>query len=304
MSALEAPAVLTHGLTKRFARLVAVKGLDLAVEPGQVFGFLGLNGAGKTTTIRMLLDLLRPSAGRAAILGHDCQSDSVAARELVGYMPGEPGFYRDMTGRQVLGVLARLSARAVREAWRRELLERLAFRDEDLDRRIREYSSGMKRKLAIVSAFQADAPLLILDEPTEGLDPLMQEAFYALLADVRQRGTTVFLSSHVLSEVDRVCDRIGILRAGELVLEAPVGQVRRMAPRLVRVVFRQPVAPPPAGWPALIEVVATSATQWSLRAHGSIGPVVESLAGLPVADLDVREPRLEDVVIQYYREAP
>jgi len=303
MSALEAPAVLTHGLTKRFGRLVAVKGLDLAVEPGQVFGFLGLNGAGKTTTIRMLLDLLRPSAGRAAILGHDCQSDSVAARELVGYMPGEPGFYRDMTGRQVLGVLARLSARAVREAWRRELLERLAFRDEDLDRRIREYSSGMKRKLAIVSAFQADAPLLILDEPTEGLDPLMQEAFYALLADVRQRGTTVFLSSHVLSEVDRVCDRIGILRAGELVLEAPVGQVRRMAPRLVRVVFRQPVAPPPAGWPALIEVVATSATQWSLRAQGSIGPVVESLAGLPVADLDVREPRLEDVVIQYYREA-
>jgi len=303
MSALEPPAVLTHGLTKRFARLVAVKGLDLAVEPGQVFGFLGLNGAGKTTTIRMLLDLLRPSAGRAAILGHDCQSDSVAARELVGYMPGEPGFYRDMTGRQVLGVLARLSARAVREAWRRELLERLAFRDEDLDRRIREYSSGMKRKLAIVSAFQADAPLLILDEPTEGLDPLMQEAFYALLADVRQRGTTVFLSSHVLSEVDRVCDRIGILRAGELVLEAPVGQVRRMAPRLVRVVFRQPVAPPPAGWPALIEVVATSATQWSLRAQGSIGPVVESLAGLPVADLDVREPRLEDVVIQYYREA-
>jgi len=303
MSALEAPAVLTHGLTKRFGRLVAVKGLDLAVEPGQVFGFLGLNGAGKTTTIRMLLDLLRPSAGRAAILGHDCQSDSVAARALAGYMPGEPGFYRDMTGRQVLGVLARLSARAVREAWLRELLERLAFRDEDLDRRIREYSSGMKRKLAIVSAFQADAPLLILDEPTEGLDPLMQEAFYALLADVRQRGTTVFLSSHVLSEVDRVCDRIGILRAGELVLEAPVGQVRRMAPRLVRVVFRQPVAPPPAGWPALIEVVATSATQWSLRAQGSIGPVVESLAGLPVADLDVREPRLEDVVIQYYREA-
>jgi ABC-2 type transport system ATP-binding protein len=298
------PAVLASGLTKRFGRLVAVKGLDLAVEPGQVFGFLGLNGAGKTTTIRILLDLLRPTAGRAAILGHDCQSDSVAARALAGYMPGEPGFYRDMTGRQVLGVLARLSARAVREAWLRELLERLAFRDEDLDRRIREYSSGMKRKLAIVSAFQADAPLLILDEPTEGLDPLMQEAFYALLADVRQRGTTVFLSSHVLSEVDRVCDRIGILRTGELVLEAPVGEVRRMAPRLVRVVFRQPVAPPPAGWPALIEVVATSATQWSLRAHGSIGPVVESLAGLPVADLDVREPRLEDVVIQYYREAP
>jgi ABC-2 type transport system ATP-binding protein len=218
-------------------------------------------------------------------------------------MPGEPGFYRDMTGRQVLGVLARLSARTVRAVWQRELLERLAFRDADLDRRIREYSSGMKRKVAIVSAFQADAPLLILDEPTEGLDPLMQEAFYALLADVRKRGTTVFLSSHVLSEVDRVCDRIGVLRAGELVLEASVEQVRHMAPRTVRIVFREPVAPPPADWPAFIEIVDVAATQWSLKVRGSMGPVVESLAGLPVADLDVREPRLEDVVIQYYREA-
>jgi ABC-2 type transport system ATP-binding protein len=301
--ATTAPAIALHGVTKRFGRLVAVKTLDLAVEPGQVFGFLGLNGAGKTTTIRLLLDLLRPSAGRAAIFGHDCQADGLAARALVGYMPGEPGFYRDMTGRQALGVLARLSARAVREAWQRELLERLAFRDADLDRRIREYSSGMKRKVAIVSAFQADAPLLILDEPTEGLDPLMQEVFYTLLADVRARGTTVFLSSHVLSEVDRVCDRIGVLRAGELVLEAPVDQVRHMAPRIVRVVFREPVAPPPGDWPARIEVVDVSAAQWSLRVRGSMGTVVESLAGLPVADLDVREPRLEDVVIQYYREA-
>jgi ABC-2 type transport system ATP-binding protein len=304
MPAPDPPAVLTRGLTKRFGRLVAVKALDLTVEPGQVFGFLGLNGAGKTTTIRLLLDLLRPSAGRAAMLGHDCQADGIAARALVGYMPGEPGFYRDMTGRQVLGVLAGLSARTVRETWQRELLERLVFRDADLDRRIREYSSGMKRKLTIVSAFQADAPLLILDEPTEGLDPLMQEAFYTLLADVRRRGTTVFLSSHVLSEVDRVCDRIGVLRTGELVLEAPVEQVRRMAPRIVQVAFREPVAPPPAGWPAFIEIIDVSATQWSMRVRGSTAPVVESLAGLPVADLDVREPRLEDVVIQYYREAP
>ena len=297
------PAVLTSGLAKRFGRLVAVKALDLAVEPGQVFGFLGLNGAGKTTTIRMLLDLLRPSAGRAEILGHDCQRDGLAARALVGYMPGEPGFYRDMTGRQVLGVLARLLPGKFRGAWQRELLERFALRDADLDRRIREYSSGMKRKLAIAGAFQAEAPLLLLDEPTEGLDPLMQEAFYALLADVRRRGTTVFLSSHVLSEVDRVCDRIGVLRAGELVLEAPVGEVRRMAPQTVRVGFRGPVQPPP-GWPAGVEVVAATPAEWSLRVRGSLGPLVESLAGLPIADLDVREPRLEDVVIQYYRGGP
>jgi ABC-2 type transport system ATP-binding protein len=300
--ATSTPAVSARGLTKRFGHLVAVNALDLDVEPGQVFGFLGLNGAGKTTTIRLLLDLLRPTAGRAALFGHDCRTDGLAARAFVGYMPGEPGFYRDMTGRQALGVLARLAARPVREPWRRELLERLAFGDAELDRRIREYSTGMKRKLAIVAAFQAEPALLVLDEPTEGLDPLMQEAFYALLADVRQRGTTVFLSSHVLSEVDRLCDRIGVLRTGELVLEAPVDQVRRMAPRVVRVLFREPVAPPPPGWPASIEVVEASATRWSMRVHGSLGPVVESLAGLPVEDLDVREPRLEDVVIRYYRE--
>jgi len=298
------PAVCTRGLTKRYGRLVAVKNLDLAVEPGQVFGFLGLNGAGKTTTIRILLDLLRPTAGRAAILGHDCQADGLAARALVGYMPGEGGFYRDMTGRQALGVLSKLAAREVRDAWQRELLERLAFRDSDLDRRVREYSTGMKRKLAIVAAFQADAPLLVLDEPTEGLDPLMQEACYTLLADVRRQGRTVFLSSHVLSEVDRVCDRIGVLRAGELVLEAPVDQVRRMAPRTVRVEFTKPVPPPPAGWPASIEIARVTDTQWSLRVVGSAAPVIASLAGLPVADLDVREPRLEDVVIRYYREGP
>ena len=298
------PAVCTRGLTKRYGRLVAVKNLDLAVEPGQVFGFLGLNGAGKTTTIRILLDLLRPTAGRAAILGHDCQADGLAARALVGYMPGEGGFYRDMTGRQALGVLSKLAAREVRDAWQRELLERLAFRDSDLDRRVREYSTGMKRKLAIVAAFQADAPLLVLDEPTEGLDPLMQEACYTLLADVRRQGRTVFLSSHVLSEVDRVCDRIGVLRAGELVLAAPVDQVRRMAPRTVRVEFTKPVPPPPAGWPASIEIARVTDTQWSLRVVGSAAPVIASLAGLPVADLDVREPRLEDVVIRYYREGP
>ena len=297
-------AVCTRGLTKRYGRLVAVKNLDLAVEPGQVFGFLGLNGAGKTTTIRILLDLLRPTAGRAAILGHDCRTDGLAARALVGYMPGEGGFYRDMTGRQALGVLSKLAAREVRDAWQRELLERLAFRDSDLDRRVREYSTGMKRKLAIVAAFQADAPLLVLDEPTEGLDPLMQEACYTLLADVRRQGRTVFLSSHVLSEVDRVCDRIGVLRAGELVLEAPVDQVTRMAPRTVRVEFTKPVPPPPAGWPASIEIARVTDTQWSLRVVGSAAPVIASLAGLPVADLDVREPRLEDVVIRYYREGP
>ena len=295
------PAIAIRGLTKRFGRILAVNALDLDVEAGLVFGFLGLNGAGKTTTIRLLLDLLRPTSGHAAILGHDCRVDGLAARACVGYLPGEMGFYRDMTGRQVLDLLSRLSRVPARADWQRELLERLAFREADLDRRLREYSTGMKRKLAIVQAFQASPPVLILDEPTEGLDPLMQEAFYALLVDVRRRGATVFLSSHVLSEVERVCDRIAVLRAGQLALSATVDDVRRLAPRLVRVVFAGPVAAPPTTWPASIAVVAVTPGQWDLRVQGELGPLLSVLGGLPVLDLRVHEPRLEDVLINYYR---
>ena len=295
------PAVLTSGLAKRFGRLVAVKALDLAVEQGQVFGFLGLNGAGKTTTIRLLLDLLRPSAGHAEVLGHDCQADGIAARALAGYMPGEPGFYRDMTGRQALGVLARLSARKVREAWQRELLERLAFRDADLDRRIREYSSGMRRKLAIASAFQGEAPLLLLDEPTEGLDPLMQESFYGLIVDVRRAGATVFMSSHVLSEVERVCDRIALLRKGEMVLLSSVAESRRLAPRRVRVFFSENVSAHPE-LPPGHQLTENTPRLWRLTVAGPLGPLLALLEGLPVKDMEIEEARLEDVVLRYYRE--
>lgn len=297
----EEPAIVATGLTKRFGRLVALRSLDLVVPRGLVFGFLGLNGAGKTTTIRLLLDLLRPTSGRASILGHDCHRDRLAARTSVGYLPGETGFYRDMTGRQVLDFLSRLSHVPPRGAWQRELLERLQLHDADLDRRIREYSTGMRRKLAIVQAFQADPPVLILDEPTEGLDPLMQEALYDLLVEVRRRGATVFLSSHVLSEVERVCDRIAVLRAGELVLAAPVPEVRHLAPRSVRVTFATPVTVPSAGWPAEVEVAGATPLEWQLRLRGPMGPLMAVLAGLPIVDLEVREPKLEDVLIGYYR---
>jgi ABC-2 type transport system ATP-binding protein len=294
-------AIAIRGLTKRFGRLVAVRALTLEVEPGQVFGFLGLNGAGKTTTIRILLDLLRPTAGTAAILGHDCQTDGLAARAQVGYLPGEVGFYRDMTGRQVLDLLSRLSHLPTHAPWQRELLERLDFRNQDLDRRLREYSTGMRRKLAIVQAFQADPPVLILDEPTEGLDPIMQEAFYDLLVETRRRGRTVFFSSHVLSEVERVCDRIAVLRKGELAIAATVGEVRALAPRRVRVRFQRPVAAPDP-FPASVERVHVTPTAWELRVDGPLGPLITALGGLPVDDVEVRESRLEDVIIGYYRE--
>jgi ABC-2 type transport system ATP-binding protein len=262
-----------------------------------------MNGAGKTTAIRILLDLLRPTFGRAFIFGHDCQADGLQARSNIGYLPGEIGIYSDLTGREVLDLLAGLSRKAVDKERRRELQERLELPDSDLHRRLREYSTGMKRKLGIIQAFQADPLLLILDEPTEGLDPLMQEAFYGLLADAKQRGRTVFMSSHVLSEVERVCDRIALLRKGELVLVSAVEESRRLAPRRVRVLFAEDVNSPP-DLPPGAEIIEASARVWNLNVEGLLGPLLRVIAALPVKDLEVVEPRLEDVVMKYYREEP
>jgi len=278
----------------------ALSDLNLDVAPGEVFGFLGLNGAGKTTTIRLLLDLIRPSGGRALVFGRDCRTQSLAVRRSIGYLPGESAFYPDVTGAQVLRLLERVGGRPVDPAWRAELLERFDLPERDLTRRIRDYSTGMKRKLAIVQAIQHDPPLLILDEPTEGLDPLMQEAFYALLRDLTARGRTVFLSSHVLSEVERVCDRVAVLRAGRLALLASIDGLRALAPRRVTITFSADV-PRPGTLGEGVTVQAAGSRSWCLDVRGPLGPVVARLATLPVEDLDVREPRLEDIVVRYYR---
>jgi len=271
------------------------------VVQGEILGFLGLNGAGKTTTIRILLDLLRPNSGNAFILGHDCQIDGLQARLNIGYLPGEMGIYSDLTGREVLDLLARLRNKVVDKALRGEMQERLEFPTSDLRRRLREYSTGMKRKLGLIQAFQSDPLLLILDEPTEGLDPLMQESFYKLLMDVKQRGRTVFMSSHVLSEVDRVCDRIALVRKGELVLLSSVGELRTLAARPVRVYFAEDV-PVTASLPAGTEVIETSSRSWNLRVEGPMGPLLRAIATLPVKDIEIAEAKLEDVILKYYRD--
>lgn len=296
----ESPVSIS-GLTKRYGKLTAVKSLDLDVNQGEILGFLGLNGAGKTTTIRVLLDLLRPTSGRASILGHDCQKDGLRARALTGYLPGELGIYSDLTGREALDLLAGLRGQNLDKQYRRELQERLEFPDTDLRRKLREYSTGMKRKLGLLQALQADPPVLILDEPTEGLDPLMQESFYQLLAELKRRGRTVFMSSHVLSEVARVCDRVALLRKGELALLTPVEEIRKLAARSVRVFFSEDLKLEPV-FPEGVQVVELKPREWSLRVEGLLGPLVRVLATLPVKDLEVQEPRLEDVLIKYYRE--
>lgn len=301
---MSVPAVSLRALTKRYGRrgTLAVCDLTLDVLPGEVFGFLGLNGAGKSTTIRILLDLLRPTSGSAFVFGMNCQSEGPAVRASIGYLPGEIAFYGDMTGRAILQLLDHLSPGRCDPAWLGQLLERFELSGRDLDRRIRDYSTGMKRKLGLVQAFMPDPPLLILDEPTEGLDPLMQGAFHELLGEARRGGRTVFMSSHVLSEVERSCDRIGILSRGELGLVAPVDEVLRLAPRRVHVSFGREVGPPDAlDLPSTFTVLAATGRRWSLEARGELGPLVARLSGLPVSDLDIEEATLDDVVMAYYR---
>jgi ABC-2 type transport system ATP-binding protein len=300
-SAASGPAISFRALTKSYGRLLALNDLTLDVHQGEVFGFLGLNGAGKTTAIRLLLDLLRPTRGKAYIFGDDCWTESLKTRARIGYLPAELGLYLDLTGLEALEFFARLQDRAVARERRQELCDRLELRPSDLRRKLREYSTGMKRKLGIIQAFQADPPLLILDEPTEGLDPLMQEAFYALLTDVKRRGATVFMSSHVLSEVERVCDRIALLRKGEMVLLTAVRERRRLAPRHVTIAFRED-AEPRSELLGDCRIIESSPRLWRLAVTGPLGPLLSRLEGLPVEDLDVAEPRLEDMVLSYYRE--
>ncbi|HWH69748.1 MAG TPA: ABC transporter ATP-binding protein [Candidatus Sulfotelmatobacter sp.] len=298
------PVIAIRGLTKRYGPLTALNDLNLEIQRGETFGFLGLNGAGKTTTIRLLLDLLRPTSGQACIFGYNCWAEGLAARARIGYLPGELGFYLDLTGLETLDFLAGLNQQAADKRYRQELCDRLEMPQRDLRRRLREYSAGMKRKLGIIQAFQAHPPLLILDEPTDGLDPLMQEAFYALLVDAKRRGATVFMSSHVLSEVERVCDRIALLRKGELVLLCSVRESRRLAPRRVRVFFSEDVSIDPQLPPGQ-ELVESAPRHWRLTVAGPLGPLLAALEGLPVQDLEVEEARLEEVVLKYYRqEAP
>ncbi|HEX7136971.1 MAG TPA: ABC transporter ATP-binding protein [Vicinamibacterales bacterium] len=296
----EVPAIRLERIGKRYGRVPALQNVSLEVRTGEVFGFLGVNGAGKSTTIRILLDLVRPTIGRALIFGADTRRDGVHVRAQTGYLPGDLGFYGEMTGAASLELLARLSCRPIDPRWRRELEERLELSSADLRRAVRDYSTGMRRKLGIVQAFQAQSPLLILDEPTEGLDPLMQEAFYELLAETRRRGCTVFMSSHVLPEVERVCNRIGLLRRGELVLVAAVEEVRRLAARRVRVVFGEDVPAPSTPWPAGWEVLEQTPRVWHLRARGAIGALMNAIGSRVVVDIDVQEPHLEDVLRQYY----
>ena len=286
----------TRDLTHHYGQTVGVEALDLTVEPGEVFGFLGPNGAGKTTAIRVLLDLIRPTRGHATLFGRPVRDPEVRAR--IGYLPGELSLDGRLTGWDTLAFLGRLGTPAS-PGQPQELCQRLGLSDGDLSRRVREYSRGMKQKLGLVAAFQHDPELLILDEPTTGLDPLVREVVFELMAEARRAGRTVFHSSHVLSEVERTCDRVAMLRDGRLVDVLRVDEVRRASARTMVVEF-DAAAPAERLAEAGAHVLEVDGHRVVLRVD-DVGPVIAVLAEHGVRYMAFPEPGLEDVFESLYR---
>jgi len=295
-------AIVTEGLTKHYGRIQAVKDLGLEVKRGEIFGFLGPNGAGKSTTINLLMGFLRPTAGRATVLGYDAWQESVRVKQDVGFLPDFPALYENMTGQELLDYLMKLHP-GRQPVLRNELLDRLELPQAALRRAVKGYSRGMRQKLAIVQAMQHNPSLLIMDEPTEGLDPLMQQSFYAIVQDYQARGGTVFLSSHTLSEVERLCHRVGIIRQGSLVAVDSIDQLRARKVRTMHVTLAEDGAMPNFSVPGVVGVEGKSPS-FTLRVQGDINPLLRELARHRVAELVYEQARLEDIFLDFYKDEP
>ena len=292
--------IAASGLSKDYGSGRGLFGLDLEVAPGEVFGFLGPNGAGKSTTMRLLLDLIRPTSGSARVLGLDTRKDSVEIRRRIGFLPGDLALYPKLTGRAVLDYLGQLRG-GVDKRVRDALAERF---DADLDRPVRQLSTGNRQKLGLIQAFMHEPELLVLDEPIAGLDPLVKQSFHALLQEVSSEGRTVFLSSHTLSEVERVTQRLAILRQGRLVVVDSLENLRKVAVQRIEIEFAERV---PAqvfrALPGVREVEAKELTV-TISFEGSADAVVKAAAAHEVRAIRPREDDLEDIFLRYYREEP
>jgi polyether ionophore transport system ATP-binding protein len=287
-------AIKAAGLTKRYGGTLALDHLDLSVQPGEVYGYLGPNGAGKTTSIRLLLGIHHPTGGRAELFGVDAWADPVQAHRRVAYVAGEPFLWPSMTGAETLEFLARLRG-GTDLAYRDQLVARFEL---DTGKKIRALSKGNRQKVQLIAALASRADLLVLDEPTSGLDPLMEMVFRDCVTEARQRGQTVFLSSHLLSEVEAVCDRVGILKQGRLVDEGTLAQLRHLSTHTVEVTFDGPAPafPPLPG----VQVGPGGPNALRFEVQGSVGPVITALAGHPVTNLVSREPSLEEIFMHHY----
>ncbi|GAA2703242.1 ABC transporter ATP-binding protein [Actinoplanes palleronii] len=291
---MSAPALRAVDLTKRYGRLTALDRLTLDVRPGEVFGFLGPNGAGKSTTIRLLLGLARATAGRAEVYGVDA-GDVARAHRSLAYVPADVALWPQLTGAEILHLQARTGP-GTDLVYRDELVERFGL---DLSKPARTYSTGNRQKVALVAAFATRAPLLVLDEPTSGLDPLMEREFRAAVGQARQRGQTVFLSSHQLAEVEAVCDRVGILRAGRLVEVATIGRLRGLHRSEVTVSYSG-TAPLLSTVAGVESVETTGDGQLRFTVTGPPAPALRALADAGITALSVREPSLEEIFLEYY----
>ena len=290
------PALTIHGLTKTYGRVPALRGVDLEVGRGEIFGFLGPNGAGKTTTIRCLLDLIRPDGGTARVLGLDPRADPVGVRARAGYLPGELSIEPNQTAERALRYFAELRG-GVDWAFARELAGRLQL---DLRAPIKNMSKGNKQKVGVVQALMPRPELLLLDEPTSGLDPLMQQEVYRLLREAQAGGATVFFSSHIISEVEAIAERVAIIRDGRIAETLAPHDLLRRSVRRVRVRLREPL---PEG--ALVGVLNTTAIQRDganllVQIEGEMDALIKALAAFPVIDLETERPTLEEVFLTHY----
>ena len=287
-------AIETVGLTKWYGKRRGIMDVDLRIEEGEVFGFLGPNGAGKTTTIRLLLGFLRPTSGRAIVLGHDAWADAPAAHERVSFVSSDPGYLGELTGAGAARVHG-TSARPARDSWR-EFAERLEL---DPSVPIRKLSRGNRQKVAVVQAFMGREPLLVMDEPTSGLDPLMQREFLELVAAAQAEGRTVFLSSHNLPEVERACDRVGIIREGRLVSVSTVTDLQASHWRSVNLVLAAPAPVSTFDLPD-VKVVSADARDVHLMVRGDVNPLLRRLATIDVRDISIVTLEVEDIFLGYY----
>ena len=293
-------AISTRGLTKDYGSARGLFDLDLEVAGGEVFGYLGPNGAGKTTTIRLLMDFIGPTRGSAMVLGLEAHRDSVAIKRRVGYMPGELPQFGGLRGSEIVTYMGGLRG-GVDAGQVRALCARF---EVDLSRKYREYSRGNKQKLGLVLAFMHQPQLLILDEPTSGLDPLNQQEFYRLVREVRRGGATVFLSSHVLSEVEHVCDRVGIIRQGRLVKVAQLDELHHIRVHHVEIEFSGALPVEAIRAAGGVENVEAQDGRVSCTVRGSFEPLMRAIADKPVVNLVSHEPSLEELFISYYQEGP
>ena len=289
-----AAAVRFDAVTKDYGAVRALDELTLEIRAGEVYGLLGPNGAGKTTALRILLGLLRPTSGRATALGLDAWDEAVALHRRLGYVPGELGVWPGLTGRQILDLLGRVHG-SVDVDYRDELVERFDF---DPEKKGRSYSKGNRQKIALIAGLATRADLLVLDEPTSGLDPLMEATFQDCLREAKANGQTVLLSSHILAEVEAVCDRVGILRRGRLVDEGTLGELRHLAAHTVEATFEG--EPPRLEDVDGVDDVQRADGRVRLRVQGSTAPLVRRLAEAEVTSLLVREPSLEELFLAYY----